>query len=472
MPYATGNVGGPNFPGPSLSDIQKLIGQKNSGGGGHADIQALLQQFLGQQQQGNFNGFEGASLVPVSQNAGNGGTGIPGRPDVLGYVAHGLLSGDPNAPEQYGLGRDITTPADQPKQSAEDAAIQALVGKLPGLIDGGMSQADFETALKNSDAAINSGFGAQMNAVRAASNNAKHTTAKNSKKIDAMYRALSKDYATAANDEVARADQYTSKIKGVTKHSEQAVQGNADQILNQQAALAQGLGVESATPNIQSTQKDQVHKQVAAIEGRGQRDLNDTLRNSQTQEQFLAREGVNSGYAGAEMRGNLLQQLEGYLQGNQGKIADLKGALSQALLANEDQLRAAMSSSNDKAFGQSLDVVKFLESVKNDKIKNSKSSATDPITGLLSKSDQLSQLLNGQTGNPQLLNDFLLTDPAVQNGTWDTTDKAGNVTHHNTTAAKVMSEAYAWAKKNHPELSADQLTAFANAAVQASKGLK
>jgi hypothetical protein len=296
--------------------------------------------------------------------------------------------------------------------------LKSMAGSISG--DSGLNQADYEEALKNSAAQIKGAFGAEIGAVRASSANARHQTKRSKRQIRAMYKALGRQYDNAANQEVARGKSMANALTGVANTAGGAVKANSDQLLNDQAALAQGLGVQSALPETTAPQRSAVAQQIGNIQQYGARQAGDTLANSGSQQRFLTRGGKNALLEGTNRRADLVQQLQAFLQENMGKIADLKGQRGQALAANQSSVAKsfgdAQGQAQDASWDRQKDLAGLLMSLRGQNL----SAAGKETSALPEWAQQSTQLLGG-TSNPNEIGSVienLLSSPDVTHGTY------------------------------------------------------
>lgn len=311
-------------------------------------------------------------LIQRLRNLGAGNDPLALAPDLLNLPAPKLrtnqffspIPGLPGGPggiiDPTG---DIAALGSQPtQQDYVEEYLKSMAANLGG--NGtGLNQADYEEALKNSAAQIKGAFGAEIGAVKASSANARHQTKRSKKQIKAMYNALNREYQKSAGAEVAQGKDIANAIQGVATSSAGQLKGTSDQLLNEQAALAKGLGVEAALPAATAKQVSDTASQVGNIQQYGAREAGDQLANSGSQQRYLVRGGNNALLEGTNRRADLVQQLQAFLQQNMGKIADIKGQRGQALAANSASVAKSFGDANNQASNESWNRQKDLASL-------------------------------------------------------------------------------------------------------------
>lgn len=304
-----------------------------------------------------------------------------------------------------------------PQQDYVEEFLKSMAANLGGNASG-LNQADYEEALKNSAAQIKGAFGAEIGAIKASSANARHQTKRSKRQIRRMYNALGRQYDKAAGKEVAQGQEIANALQGVATNASGQVKGTSDQLLNEQAALAKGLGVESALPTVAATQQNEVAKQIGNIQQTGAREAGAQLENSGSQQRFLVRGGKNALLEGTNRRADLVQQLQAFLQENMGKIADVKGKEGQALAANASSVAKSFGDSSNDAAQQAWQRQKDLAGLLLT-LRGQNNSAANSQNSLLPKSDQLSTALLNSTSDPEgtgAVIQQLLSSPSVLHG--------------------------------------------------------
>jgi hypothetical protein len=360
----------------SMDMISRLRSMLN-GGGGNDPVAGLL----GQSGNPSLTGLGTiAQSKPSSSNF---------LADVLG---RGPISGDLS---NLG-GQDAPQPQQQTPQDYVEEFLKSMAASIGG--GSGLNSADYEEALKNSAAQIKGAFGAEIGAVKASSANARHQSKRSKKQIKAMYNALGRQYDKAAGAEVAQGKDIANALQGVATTASGQVKGTSDQLLNEQAALAKGLGVQSALPEVTAKQTANTAKQVGNIQQYGAQQAGDQLSNSGSQQRYLVRGGKNALLEGTNQRADLVQQLQAFLQQNMGKIADIKGQRGQALAANTASVTKSFGDASNQAgqdtWNKQKDMAQLLLSLRG---QNSKSGASSALPKF---AQQSSQILGG-TSDPQ-----------------------------------------------------------------------
>lgn len=328
----------------SRDDIASLAGFNNNA-------------VFGQQNPGNFVETGNALADLAQQLLGGGGN------DSIGI---------PSPPQNIDPGQ-ILQPKPKPKMpNATDQFINQLMDVAQSQF--GLNQADYETALQDSADQIKKAFASEIGAVRASNAGARKDAKNANKQLGAMYRALQRSYNRTAKGEDKAGTRLSNKVTNVANQAQDTIQNSANDALNQQAALAKGLGVEAAIPEVTAAQQSNVQKQVEGVVNRGQRAANDVLKYSGNQHRFLVRGGQNARLEGTNRQADMLSQLQDILAANRGKIADLRGQRSMSLADNAGKIASSQAQSQQDAynnlFNQLMDIGKFKTSVENSNADN------------------------------------------------------------------------------------------------------
>lgn len=376
------------------------------GGGGKDNTQTALDHLLGASAN-----VDKSLAGAMPQPAGNG----------INLDGSNILANLLNPPSPFSGVPAQGQQAGQPQQTQDflEQFLKSMAGNIGGN-SGGLNQKDYEQALADSANQIKKAYGAEIGAVNASSANAQHQTKRSKKQIRAMYNALAKQYNKSAGQEVAQGKQIANALQGVANQASGNVKATSDQLLSDQAALAQNLGVQSAVPDVAAAQKLAVAKDVGNIQQEGARNAGAQLSNSGTQQRFLVRGGRNSLLEGTNRRADLVQQLQAFLQQNMGKIADIKGQEGQALAASNASTAKAFadagSKQQDSSWQRQKDLAGLLLSLRGQNQKGSSAASS-----LVPKSDQFAGQLLSTTSDPQGIGSViqqLLTNPQVTQQTF------------------------------------------------------
>jgi hypothetical protein len=383
------------------------------------DIMAQLRNLLGGNSGGGGNNVLAQIFGPTSQDLTANGLIPPApKPSSSNFLAD-ILGQGPISGDLSNLGGDQQSARQPQDPNAEfEAYRQQLLASLAQEAFGkqsasGLNQADYEQALKDSAAKIKGAFGAEIGAVKASSASARHQTKRSKKQIKAMYNALARQYNKGAGVEVAQGKDIANAINNVAGQAASGTQASSDQLLNEQAALAQGLGVQAALPTVAAQQSADTAKQVGNIRNYGSQEAVNQLANSGSQQRFLVRGGKNSLLEGTNRRADLVEQLQAFLQQNMGKIADIKGQRGQALAANDlaftKQANDSAANSQDTAWKHKGDVINWLNTIAG-QTNSSNSQLADQQQAQNGQLLDWMKLLSGaagQTGDPKKMEEIL-----------------------------------------------------------------
>jgi hypothetical protein len=214
-----------------------------------------------------------------------------------------------------------------------------------------------------------------------------------------MYNALNRQYEKAAQKEVGQGQQIANSIQGVANEAANQTKGTSAQVLNEEAALARGLGVESSLAPVASSQLKEVSKMVGDIQQTGSREAGAQLSNSGSQQRYLVRGGKNALLEGTNKRADLVGQLQAFLQENMGKIADIKDQRGQALAANSASVAKSFGDASNQASNDAWQKQKDLASLLM-QFQKGQQTGTGQQSSLLPKFAQQSSGLLGATSDP------------------------------------------------------------------------
>lgn len=315
------------------------------------------------------------------------------------------------------LGLSGTREASQQQQQEQASALEQLLAGMVGDIGGSdLNAADYEQALRDSAAQIKGAFGAEIGAVRASSRQARRQTKRGKRQIKRMYAALNREYQKDAQGELALGKQVTDQLGKIAADASGAVKGTADQLLNEQAALAENLGVASAAPDQMNRISEAASGASNRINQIAQNDRNLQMANSGAQQRFLVRGGKNALLEGTNRRADLVEQLQAFLQQNLAKIADLKGQRGRALAANANSIASSMGQAQNDASEQkwdrSMELAKLLASLQGQQ----QGGMGDQNSAIPSWMKQQSALIGGDTEVGSLIQDLFLNNPNIVTG--------------------------------------------------------
>lgn len=260
-------------------------------------------------------------------------------PDIASIVSSAVQGG--NTGKRIS---DAVRRAKKPEQQQSPDQLAALLDELMRAATAGQQSFDYEQALKDSAADITRAFGRGVGHIRSQMGKARHDTQVGTKEIDEMYRALSADYAKGAANATAEGKRGAKAMQFLANEAQNQITKSANQQITEQAALAKSLGVQDAMPDVAQEQREGVQEAVNRIQQRGQRDASDQVQYGQSQSRFLDRGGKNALLEGTNRRGDLVADLQDFLQDSRGSIADLLSQRDQAIAANRAKILDSVSS--------------------------------------------------------------------------------------------------------------------------------
>ena len=216
---------------------------------------------------------------------------------------------------------------------------------------------DYETALRESEKAIKEAYQRDISAIRSSNKRARADSLANRKDVEALYNALSRSYEESAQTAIEQGQQLAEMMQEVASGAAANVQDIGSQIANEQATLAQGLGVEEATSAYMPQQALNTQQQVGDITEEGAEDANRQLGYAGNQQRWLMRGGQNAQLEGTNRQADLLRDLQDYLQGNQDKIGELRSMRGRELASNKSEIMnsvAEMQAQQDEALWKQM----------------------------------------------------------------------------------------------------------------------
>lgn len=276
---------------------------------------------------------------------------LGGKPSEVGSGVRSLpVQGGYEGFMQQRSSTGETTPAPQkvapqvtfrPKPGAEGNNgddLDALFAELMTAINSGGSSIDYESALAESEKAIRQAYAADIAAIRAGNKGARRDTAKNRAALEQMYGGLAKQYRRESGRAVKHGEQAANRINKNAEGSSKFLTGQAKDLLGEQAALAEGLGIEAAIPAAQEGLMKETLGQQKDIIREGSQDANRQRGFAGNNQRFLQRGGVNARLEGSNRSADLLADLQDYLQQGRSQIAGLRGDMNREIASNSSNL--------------------------------------------------------------------------------------------------------------------------------------
>lgn len=356
--------------------------KKSSGRSSHKSASQAMKDYVSALVNGGV-AVQGGSVAPV----------VPQTPQVIaamqprgsapkldnGLSAISFKEAERNAEMGAGGG-----PAD-PSAAAADP-MDALVKQLYGLANSagssvsGPSGLDIKKMLSGAGAA-GAPYSAQIASLQHMNTGARQDTNKGTKAIQRMYKALAMDDASAGAGAVATQKQLAADI------NRQAAEGNTQNQQRAQALMADNAkygGDVAAQLNSgiakQATQNQGITTQHASAQAAAALQQGGNFNN------YFQQNRSADNLEGSKRASDLITQLQGYLQGNRDKMAELAGQksaavssarnsiLSQITGAQQNAQKAAYGASQDR-FANLLNLMKFQSDRQNQGIDNDRAAA-------------------------------------------------------------------------------------------------
>lgn len=234
---------------------------------------------------------------------------------------------------------------------------------------------DYESALRESEKAIKQAYARDIKAIRGSNQQARKDAAENRKDVEALYSALSRSYEESAQTAMEQGQQLAEMMQQTVQGSQANLQELASGIANEQASLAEGLGVQDATSAYMPQQALDTQEQLAEMATEGAEDSNRQLGYAGNQQRWLMRGSQNANLEGTNRSADLIRDLQDYIQGNRGEIADLRSMRGRELAGNKSDIMsqvAEMQAQQDEAlWGQLMDYSGLKRDIENDQFDQS-----------------------------------------------------------------------------------------------------
>lgn len=234
-------------------------------------------------------------------------------------------------------------------EDLSDVATQQLLQQAMGLFSNASLEsydpaADVEAALQG----IARQYGAQIKGLQRANNEARSTTKASSREIRNMYAALKSTLQRDAQNELGSAEELKQMYLDTGKQAAGESTGRAKELLNENAAVAKGLGNEALLEKLNTPINAQAQRQAGAATTRAQEGANEALAIGSTAAQGLRHQGSVASMEGTERSADLYAQLQDYVQANADKAAALRGEQGAAQASARSQiLSSAASNANE-----------------------------------------------------------------------------------------------------------------------------
>lgn len=233
----------------------------------------------------------------------------------------------------------------RPKPKVEQPSmLDQLFQQLVQSVGAGTADIDYETALRDSEKAIREAYANDIKAVRSGNRAARRDTARGRKELEGLYDALSKRYQQEENQAGRQGERLANNIQGRSERSADYLTELAAKLGQEQAATAQGLGIEDALKDLIPENTQDATGRAANILQEGAQDANLAKQLTGNQTRFLQRGGINAELEGANRSAGLMADLQNFLQDSQNQIASLRGQRGREIAANKQQ---TMSSVNE-----------------------------------------------------------------------------------------------------------------------------
>lgn len=252
-------------------------------------------------------------------------------------------------------------------EKQEVSALDQLFGTLLDSVgQGGSISFDYETALRQSEDAIRDAYQADIGAIRGQNKGARRETARDRQEIERMYNKLARSYERSGKRSMRQGRNLSEEVQGLYNDASGNVEQTASDIASQQAALAQGLGIEEAFTDIIPEQSNNTMDMISQIQENGADGAARMLGYAGNNRRFMERGAQGARLEGVQESGELLGALQDFIQGNKNQISNLRAQRRGDLLANEQSVNSTIAEMQASADSEQWDRLMQLAGLKLD----------------------------------------------------------------------------------------------------------
>lgn len=184
---------------------------------------------------------------------------------------------------------------------------------------------DYESAMQEAAQGIRQAYKADIQAIRGQIKGKRRDTKKARREVEQMYAGLAQAYGQDANKAAAAGDASVAEVGNIAKTASDDLGSNISKMLQEQAALAKGLGMEEALtdPSVADTDVEQQALSRIAQQGASAQTL--ASQTSDANEQWFRRGAQGAQMEGTDKSADLLSQFLDFKTNARSQIGQLKG---------------------------------------------------------------------------------------------------------------------------------------------------
>lgn len=283
---------------------------------------------------------------------------------------HPVISGQDNIPlgpsgpvtleDVKALNKKVSSGKNRPTKAEQTQAIADLLSSNPGNVATEQLAALAQKLFGSTDPAqydpskdiaaamrgINQQYGGAIGGYKQANRNARGEAQYGSKQTMKLYRALKKSMMHDAKVETRAGKGVAKQLNALGQHNADAARQRIESEVNQNAAVAKGLGNEKLATTLNAALEKQANSQAATAVRESQGSAQDQIKLGSNYAASARNIGRQAMTEGTQRSADLYSQLQGFVQQNLSKIASLRGESAAA----KAQARAAISSNAAEAY--------------------------------------------------------------------------------------------------------------------------
>lgn len=232
------------------------------------------------------------------------------------------------------------------------------------LTDAASQTFDYESALRQSEAAIRQAYAGEINAIRANNGAARKDTAKARREITAMYNGLAKSYGRDSSDAIKAGNTEAAGMMGLAKQANSTITKDQLATTNQEAQMLKDLGQQETADQIIEPDFENLKKITAENTQHGQRKASTSKELAGADARYFTRGAAGARFEGTGRSADLLSQLQDYVRGNRQQIAQIAGQRSRDIAENKTNVMEAQSEAQAKADAELWDRVQQMANLK------------------------------------------------------------------------------------------------------------
>lgn len=218
-----------------------------------------------------------------------------------------------------------------------------LLQQLMNIATASQVPLDTEEMIADASGAINKAYGGAIGAIRGENKRARGEAAGNRKELEAMYRALARSNRRQSKQEARQGNRLANEMQNIGNQGAGMLGARASDMLNENAAIAKGLGSPDAASELNSVLGQTAQNAQNNAIGEATRAATNQRGLSGVAERYFNRSAGSARLEGTNRSADLLSSLQEYIQGNRGRIADIVGQRAQALAAAKNDILASAS---------------------------------------------------------------------------------------------------------------------------------